>query len=91
MTLVEFLINYFSEDDRLNKFNNSEITTMFYRYRRIKSCIEIDKVIWFPYDSTDMEIANVLKSLISVPFTFCTGRENNKIWSIVVTRVFIPS
>ncbi len=91
MSLVEFLTNYFNKDDSLNKFNNSEITTMIYRNKVEKSFFKLGNIIWFPYDSTDMEIANVLKSIITVPFYISVIRVDNKIRWIEVNRVFIPN
>ncbi len=91
MSLVEFLTNYFNEDDRLNKFNNSEITNMIYRNKVEKSFFKLGNIIWFPYDSSDMEIANVLKSIITVPFYISVLRVDNKIRCIEVNRVFIPN
>lgn len=89
--LVEFLRNYFSVDDKLNRFNNSEILTMSFLYTFKKS-----SPFWFserenfPYKVSNKELAIALKSILNVPFTLSVGREHdNTIGMISVTRVFM--
>ena len=94
-SLKEFLRNYFNIRDRLNKFNNSEIISMSFRYTTKKICILLPKLpVFFPFKATDIEIVNKLKNIISVPFIIAVGREpdnNDLIYSIVISRVFIPN
>ncbi len=91
MEVKEFLKNHFSIDDKLNKFNSSEIITMNYRYTRKKCYIPLclGESVFFPYQVSDKEIADALKSIVNVPFVVSVGRDNNRIYSIVVSRVFI--
>lgn len=89
MTLTEYLTEYFKKKDSLRKFNNSEVTEIHYRERENGWLGR--KTKWFPYDATDMEIANGLKTILTVPFCVAVGREQNMIWGIFVSRVFIPS
>ena len=93
-TIVEFLTNYFNVDDKLKKFNASEITSMSFVAERKKRFIVVDDRIYFPYAVSDIVIANALKDIIRVPFTFGVARDLNsdeKIYCIVVSRVFIPT
>ena len=92
--MEEFLRDYFNTNDMLNKFNNSEIMSMHFRYTLKKSCILLPgEPVFFPYKATDMEIVNVLRKIISVPFTVGIGREPHDpdlIYAICIGRVFIP-
>lgn len=92
MEIKEFLKNHFSIDDKLNKFNNSELISMNYRYTRKKCYIPgfLGEAVYFPYQVSDKEIADAVKSIVNVPFIISVGREtDNKIYAIVVSRVFI--
>ncbi len=93
MGLAEYIKDYFSQENAITEFNNSQITTMRFHYKRkiVKWYIPalFGEIEWFPYEATNMEIANVFKDLLTVPFTISVGRENNKIYSIVVARVFL--
>jgi pSer/pThr/pTyr-binding forkhead associated (FHA) protein len=93
MGLLDVLKDKFSNYD---KFNNSEIISMMFQYTRERapwySLHVMKDPIYFPYEATDMEIANALKSILTVPFALSIGRQsdNNKnIYSIVVSRVFV--
>ncbi len=96
-TILEKTIReYFSIGDRINRFNNSEIIYMPFRYTRNKCYFPflLGDVNYFPCKATDIEIANVIKRLISVPFHLSIEREASNldlIYSIVISRVFIPN
>ena len=90
MGLLEALKDKFSNYE---KFNNSEIASMMFQYTRERApwySLHVMKApIFFPCEATDMEIANTLKSILTVPFALSIGRENNNIYSILVSRVFV--
>lgn len=87
--LEKTIREYFSIGDRINRFNNSEIIYMPFPYTRF-----LGDVNYFPCKATDIEIANVIKRLISVPFHLSVERDASNldlIYSIVISRVFIPN
>ncbi len=77
-----------SELKGYNTFNNSEVLSLIYRYK--SSGTLFPKYMYFPCKASDMEIANALKSILTVPFVLAVGRgSREQIYSIVVSRVFL--
>lgn len=79
-----------SELKGIDKFNNSETLTLFYRYK--SSGALFTKRVYFPCKASDMEIATALKSILTVPFTLDVAREGverEQIYAIAVNRVFV--
>lgn len=62
-----------SELKDIEKFNNSETLTLVYRYK--VSGALFGTRTYFPCKASDMEIANALKSILTVPFALAVARE----------------
>lgn len=94
--MTEYLTDYFNRDDGLNKFNNSEILKMHFIYTDVPTGwfgLGITRK-FFPFEASNKEIADALRTIIRVPFTLFIGREGQelkKIYRITVKRVFIPN
>ncbi len=96
MNLTEYLTEYFSRDDELNKFHNSEYFKIYFVYTTVSNnwfgCWSTNK--YLPYNVSNKEIADALKTIIKVPFTLTidrTGPQQQFVWLITITRVFMPN
>ena len=86
MALVEQLKTLFGS--QIDNFNNSEAISIVEETKLIDNYPLSFEFIYIPDLGSDVDIANALTQILTVPFTIIIKRNNDKIESISIYRVF---